>query len=127
MGTNELPQDLVRGRSLLQAWRRRRKLGARIPQSLWKLATRLAKAHGVGRTATALGVDYYGLKQRVEAAADEPRSSKQAFVELPAPPVVGKQCLFEFKDGAGATMRVQLMGYDAADVEVLSRGFWNTD
>jgi hypothetical protein len=127
MGTNELPKDLVRARNLFQAWRRRRKLGARIPRSLWALAVLLAKAHGVSRTAMVLGLDYYGLKKRVGATVDEPRSSKQAFVELPAPLMVGKQCLFEFENGAGATMRVQLMGYDAADVEVLSRGFWNTD
>jgi hypothetical protein len=127
MGASKLPPDLMRGQSLLQAWRGRRKLGARIPLSLWRLAARLAKAHGVSRTATALGLDYYGLKKRVGATAAEPRSSKQAFVELPTPLVVGKRCLFEFENGAGATMRVQLIGYDAADVEVLSRGFWNTD
>ncbi len=121
MAASELPNDLMRGQSLLQAWRGRRKLGDRIPLSLWMLAVRLAKAHGVSRTAMALGLDYYGLKKRVAATADEPRSSKQAFVELPAPLVVGKQCLFEFENGTGATMRVQLMGYDAADVEVLSR------
>jgi len=28
-------------------------------------------------------------------------------------------------NGAGATMRVQLVGYDAADVEALSRSFWS--
>ena len=48
-----------------------------------------------------------------------------AFVELPAPILVGKQCRLELDNGAGATMRVQLVGYDAADVEALSRSFWN--
>jgi hypothetical protein len=127
MGASKLPPDLMRGQSLLKAWRGRRKLGDRIPLSLWRLAVRLAKAHGVSRTATALGLDYHDLKKRVRATADEPQSSGRAFVELPAPLVVGKQCLFEFENKAGATMRVQLMGYDAADVEVLSRGFWNAE
>jgi hypothetical protein len=127
MGASELPKDLVRGRSRFQAWRGRRKGGSRIPQSLWRLAARLANTHGVNRTAMALGLDYYSLKKRVEAAADEPQSSSRAFVELPAPLVVGKQCLFEFDNGAGATMRVQLVGYDAADVEVLARSFWNAE
>jgi hypothetical protein len=26
--------------------------------------------------------------------------------------------------GAGVTLRVQLVGYDTADVEALARGFW---
>jgi hypothetical protein len=40
---------------------------------------------------------------------------------------VGKQCLFELDNGAGATMRVQLVGYDAVDVATLSRNFWNAE
>ena len=31
------------------------------------------------------------------------------------------------RNGAGATMRVQLAGYDAADVEALVRRFWDPD
>ena len=128
MGASErrgLPPDLALGRSRFQAWRGERKLGERIPQPLWDLAVRLAKLHGVSRTATALGLDYYGLQRRTEAAAAPAQSSNPAFVELPAPVVVGKQCRFELDNGAGATMRVQLVGYDAADVEALSRSFWN--
>jgi hypothetical protein len=53
-----LPADLERARSRLQAWRGRRTRGTRIPQSLWTVAVRLAKTHGVCRAATALGLDY---------------------------------------------------------------------
>jgi hypothetical protein len=124
MGTNQLPEDLARARSRFQAWRRgRRKAGSRIPQPLWALAVRLANAHGVSRTATVLGLDYYGLKKQVEAVAGQ--ASSPAFVELPSSLGIGKQCLFELDNGAGATMRVQLMGYDAADVAILSRSFWS--
>jgi hypothetical protein len=128
MGANErgpLPPDLVRGRARFQVWRERRKLGGRIPQPLWDLAVRLANTHGVSRTATALGLDYYRLKKRAEPAAIEPQSNGPAFVELTAPVLVGKQCRFELDNGSGATMRVHLIGYDAADVEALSRSFWN--
>ena len=128
MGASErrgLPPDLAQGRSRFQAWRGERKLGERIPQPLWDLAVRLAKLHGVSRTATALGLDYYGLQRRTGAAAAPAQSSNPAFVELPSPVLVGKQCRFELDNGAGATMRVQLVGYDAADVEALSRSFWN--
>jgi hypothetical protein len=83
--------------------------------------------HGLSRTATALGLDYYSLKKRVEAAGQEPPARSPAFVELPAPVAVGKQALFELDNGAGATMRVQLLGYEAADVEALARRFWDSE
>jgi hypothetical protein len=123
----ELPKDLARARSRLEAWRQRRPEGRRIPQPLWNLAVQLVSQHGISRTATALGLDYYSLKKRVEAAAQQPPSRGPAFVELPPPLVVGKQALFELDNGAGATMRVQLLGYDAADVEALARRFWGAE
>ena len=128
MGANErgqLPLDLVRGRARFQAWRTRRKVGTRIPRTLWAVAVRLAKTHGVCRAATALGLDYYSLKKRTESPATPRQSDGPAFVEFAAPATVAKQCRFELDNGAGATMRVQLVGYDVADVEALSRSFWN--
>ena len=131
MGTSErgrLPQDLAQGRSRFQAWRDRPQAGKRIPKRLWALAVRLVNTHGVSRTAAVLGLDYYCLKkQAAESAAREPRSSSPAFIELPSTVGVGKQCLFELDNGAGATMRVQLVGYDAADVAALSRNFWKAE
>jgi hypothetical protein len=130
MATREydgLPPDLLRVRSRFQAWRQRRKAGDRIPQRLWALAVRLVNKHGVSRTATVLGVDYYSLKKQAEAATNEPRVRGPAFVELPAPILSGKQCLLELDNRAGASMRLQLVGYDAAEVEALARGLWNRD
>jgi hypothetical protein len=128
MGTSrreQLPPDLVRGQSRFQAWRGRRKAGERIPEALWAMATRLANAHGVSRTAAVLGLDYYRLKERVEPASSEPRVSRPTFVEFTSPVTVAKRCRFELDNGSGATLRVQLVGYDAADIEALSRGFWS--
>ena len=120
----QLSPDLVHGRRRFQAWRERRKPGVRIPQPLWAMAIRLAKVHGVSRTSAALGLDYYSLKKRAEAAAP-PRSSGPAFLELTPPVLVAKQCRLELDNGSGATMCVQLVGYDAADLEALSRGSWD--
>ncbi len=100
-------------------------MGERIPRPLWDLAVRLAKLHGISRTATALGIDYYSLQKHAVTAAAPAPSSDPAFVELPAPILVAKQCRFELDNGAGATMRVQLVGYDAADLEALACGFWD--
>src|SRR6516165_4220507 len=121
----QLPLDLARGRARFQAWRARRKAGTRIPRTLWAAAVRLAKTHGVCRAATTLGLDYYSLKKRTESPATPPQSDGPAFVEFTAPAMVAKQCQVELNNGSGATMRVQLVGYDAADVEALSRSFWN--
>jgi hypothetical protein len=121
-----LPADLARARSRFQAWRGRRQVGGRIPQPLWALAVRLVARHGVSRTAAALRLDYYSLKERAEAVTSESPSSSPAFVELPSPVAVGKQCLVVLDNGAGASMRLQLLGYDAADVAALSH-FWNAD
>jgi hypothetical protein len=79
----------------------------------------------VSRTAAALGLDYYSLRRRTATAAAQAQSSNPAFVELPSSILVGKECRLELDNGAGATMRVHLVGYDAADVEALSRSFWN--
>jgi hypothetical protein len=129
MGTSQhgqLPPDLVRGQRRFHAWREQRKPGDSIPQSLWAIAIQLAQAHGVSRTAAVLHLDYYRLKNRAAAAAtSEPQPSGPAFVELTPPVLVAKQCQFELDNRAGATMRVQLVGYDAADVEALSRSLWN--
>jgi len=128
MGTSQhghLPPDLVRGQRRFQAWREQRERGCRIPQPLWAMAIRLAKAHGVSRTAAVLRLDYYRLKERAGATATPTQSSGPAFLELTPPVLVAKQCRLELDNGSGATMRVQLVGYDAADVEALSRSFWD--
>jgi hypothetical protein len=130
MGTierTELPKDLLRARSRFQAWRQRRHAPGRIPQSLWSLAVRLVQRHGVSRTATTLGVDYYTLKKRAELPTSLPPSHRPAFVELPAPVLAGKQGRFQLTNGAGGVLRVQLVGYDAADLEALVRHFWNAE
>ena len=130
MGTpqrGELPKDLAHARSRFEAWRERQPGRRPLPQPLWDLAVRLASTHGVSRTATALGLGYYSLKKQAEVAAQQPPPCGPAFVELPTPVVVGKQALFELDNGAGATMRVQLLGYDTADVEALARRFWDAE
>src|SRR5262249_14422736 len=130
MGTRqhgELPRDLAQARSRFEAWRERRQGGRRIPQPLWNLAVRLASQHGGSRTATALGLDYYSLKKQAEAAAPGTPPCGPAFGGLAPPMRLGQQALFALDNGAGATMRVQLLGYDAADVEALARRFWGAE
>jgi hypothetical protein len=65
-------------------------------------------------------------KPKPKAAVPAPASGP-AFVELPSPAPVGKQAALELDRGAGATMRVHLVGYDAAEVAALARSFWNAE
>jgi hypothetical protein len=119
-----LPPDLRRAQGRFQAWRKRRSLGERIPPSLWAIAARLAGTHGVSRTAAALGLDYYSLKQRVEPAGSQPQPSGPAFVEVsPTPLIAVRHCRLELDNTTGARLRMELSGYDAADLEALVRGF----
>jgi hypothetical protein len=121
----QLAADLIRGRSRFQAWREKREPGSRIPQDLWDMAVGLARTHGVSRTATVLGLDYYSVRKRVETAVAKPQVTASPFVELPSPVRVGKECRLELDNGTGATMRVHLVGYESADVEAVTRSFWD--
>jgi hypothetical protein len=87
---------------------------------------KLATAHGLNRTASVLKLDCYSLKKRVEATDSASTSSTQAFVEFAAPSLAASgECVVEFEDGAGASMRVHLRGCDAPDLVVLGWSFWS--
>ena len=128
-----VPARLARAQERFAKWRRSRKVGARIPQSLWVTATKLAGTYGVSQTAMALGLDFYALKKRVEvkppeSAAARKSASTPAFVELGSPSLAAPgECIVEFEDAAGATMRVRLKGGDSPDLLALSRSFWSIE
>ncbi len=54
---------LTRLRRQFQVWRARKGSGEVIPQKLWQGAAALARRHGAGRIALALGLDSHKLKQ----------------------------------------------------------------
>ena len=79
------PADVERGAARFATWRARRR--ERIPTAFCALAADLPERHGVSRIASALGVGYYALRDRVL-----PRRSMQAagvptvtLVEVPPP------------------------------------------
>jgi hypothetical protein len=119
----ELPADLSRAQKRFQQWRRTRKPKSRIPEPLWELAVKAVAAHGLHRTARALKLDYYSLKERVEAVPGpraETRANGSAFLELPPALASAKECLIEFEDKKGR-LRVHLKGYDAGDIATVGR------
>ena len=118
--------SLARGRDRFEAWRGDRKVGARIPDQLWGLAVKPAEAHGLSRTASTLKLDYHTLKKRVAAKTPDCSSVSGEFIELSPPSLAPSgECVVEFEDGLGASMRVHLRGCDVPDLVALGRSFWS--
>jgi len=127
----DLPARLEGVRERFARWRHTHRIRSRIPESLWAAAVRAAGVHGLHRTAKALRLNYYALKERVEQQSTAvPNPVEQAatarFLELPHPaPVVPCECTLELEDAGGAKMRVYLKGVGTPDLAALSRSFWN--
>ena len=143
MGTKrarDLPARLEDLRRRFERWRRSRKVRTRIPEPLWAAAVKSAERYGIHRTARALRVDYYALKERVEqnavsaGAQQDPATtaSKMAaeaeFFELPTAAWPGSgECTLELEDAVGAKLRVHLKGFAAPDLAALTRSFWQRE
>ena len=123
--SRELPPGLAQARNRFEVWRRTRTPKSRIPDRLWALAVKLTAAHGLNRTARTLKLDYYSLKKRVEAGSGQEDPNGPAFIELPPAVAAGRECLIDFEDVTGTSMRVHLKGYDAADVVAVGRSLRN--
>jgi len=132
--TRDLPARLEGLRRRFEWWRRTRKVRARIREPLWAAAVKAAAKYGTHRTAKALRVDYYGLKQRVEGVPAATASKTPAevagarFLELPAAAWAGwGECTLELEDAVGAKLRVHLKGFETPDLAALSRSFWPSE
>jgi hypothetical protein len=118
------PISLSEAERRFTRWRRSSRRGEAIPAGLWSLAVALVGEHGVSKTARGLGLDYYTLKRRAEAAGkpmDEPRP---AFVELALGSPTAMPCVVELADGAGVKLRVELPERAAGELGALARTLW---
>lgn len=112
----------------LERWRRNRKHRSPIPEELWASAAELAGEYGLAKTARALRLDYYSLKERL--GPSNPPISPEAkthpmFVELvPQAPAAISECTVELEDPTGARMRVHIKGTALPDLTGLSDAFW---
>jgi hypothetical protein len=134
-----IPARLEAGRRRFEQWRRTRKGQARIPESLWTSAVKLADAYGLCRTAQTLRLDYNALKRRLTAMKPDDPSGPEtatAFVELPPlrfrqaqhQPGAGlPECVIELEHAGGAKMRIHLQGADLPDLAALSGVFWGSE
>ena len=88
--TPSTPNPLAELRTGLDAWRKSRAQGQRIPEDLWKEAVDLARLHGLSPTCTALKLNYYDLQRRLggcpRTRTRPPEVTAPTFVTLPSPP-----------------------------------------
>jgi hypothetical protein len=112
--------------SQFESWRRSRRRGARIPAALWDAAVKAARDCGVSKVATALRLDYYKLKRRLEEAPELAPVGAGRFVEIPPwPSSPVSECVFELEDAEGTRLRVTLQGASPAELEPLARTLWS--
>ena len=122
-----VPAELQELHRQIEEWRRKRSHRNRMPEALWSLAAHLASEHGLARVARFARLDYYSLKQRLEALERKcaARSdSRPAFIELPplsAAPV--SECIIEVEERRGCRMRIQVKGAPLPDLSALTRSF----
>jgi len=122
--------DLSRAIVRFRQWRQGRDSRTRIPAALWRLAVKAAGRHGVARTAAALKLDYYALKNRLlvrplPVAETGGSNPPPAFVELAPGSPSPSPCVLEFSDRTGATLRVELPAGQVPDLVALSRTLWD--
>ena len=111
-------------RRAFEHWRRTHRPRAPLPARLWARAVEVAREHGVHATARRLPLEYYALKQRLDAAGAG-RGPAPAFVELPAvrPSGLGP-CVIDLEAPGGGRMRIEVTGVTVTDLVTLTQGAW---
>ena len=137
----DIPNSMQKVYRRFERWRSAHTGRLPIPDRLWSAAVRLAREHGVFRTAKALRLEYGKLKRLVESVegvtkgqvAKAPIAGRRtrsatppAFVELMTSAAVGlSECLIEW-EGRRGKMRIQWKGTTAPDLSGLGRAFWES-
>ena len=138
---SDIPYDMRKAQRRFEQWRSAHTGRLPIPERLWRVATELAREHGVFHTAKVLHLDYGKLKQLLEAASSGvKRQVKRApvsrwrrarstvpptFVELIAPRSGSfPECRVEL-EGPHGRMRIELKGMATAELVALSRALWD--
>jgi len=121
-----------------QRWRANRRKMERIPEALWQAAASLYPRYPVHHIARALGLDFVGLRDRINPKGKENRSLNRKgaarpkgvglhFMELPATPVAGlSECSVKVKDGPrGTRITIRLKGAGVGQLLQMLRGLWS--
>ena len=120
-------RGLVDLKRRIDHWRLTRRQRRPMPEELWQEASRIAQVHGINPTATALGLNYYGLKARTEDLPKEAPAPTPgpAFVQVEPPAsLFPASCEVEV-EGSGEKMTLRLSGSPSVDVLSLLNAFWS--
>jgi len=94
-----------------------------MPEPLWTLAANLARQYSVAQVSRFLRLDYYALKERLEAPdrKNGGRQTRTTFIELPT--VAISECTIDVEHPQGRRMRIKVTGPTLPDVAALTRTF----
>ena len=126
---------LLSGAIAFKEWRGSRRRGARIPETLWRVAVSLAEDHGVSKTSQALRLDYYALKKRRDLRrssskrTDSDGGKRPRFVEISGSSLSSPAtCSIEMESGIGSTshvrMKLEIGNTPLADLTALVQQIW---
>ena len=129
---SNLPARLARGRERFEKWRKKHKKRARLPESLWSAAAKLAHQYGLNRTVRALRLDYSGLKKRMESSGSgnplQTSGVGPKFLQLlPYELTAAAECAIECENARGTKIRIHLKGSQLPDLTAISSSLWNSD
>ena len=125
--STKLPVALRTASRQFDRWRSRQPQRTRLPGDLWQKAVRLAREHGLNKTATALGLKYDSLKKHLATEGTpeglESARVRSTFLELlPGGLTASRpECTIEWADRSGMTVRMHVRGIGVHDLVVLAR------
>ena len=115
---------LNEARHEFERWRQARTNRSRIPANLWNLATKIARACGVFRTARELHLNHRALRNRIapsQSRAGRKEPAPAGFVELMPPSAIRfSECTLEIERGKGTKIRIHLKSPEAPDLGAIS-------
>jgi len=132
-GTRGQARDFARMRQRLDDWRGSHNRGVAFPPALWSAAGRVARRHGVFRTARALGLEYNKLKGMSGVIARVPGKTRASsmpkpvkFIELsgglPASP---SGCRLSLQNANGQRLQLEMAPSAATEMVLqLCRSGW---
>ncbi|MCK5804251.1 MAG: hypothetical protein KAI66_15545 [Lentisphaeria bacterium] len=104
-----LPAAIEGVRTHFENWRAVKSKRDRIPERLWKMATKAARQHGVHTVSRAVGLEYSALKRRVGPALSDPSTEVTRFVELQGMPAADRAgCVVELEKSNGTRMLISV-------------------
>ena len=96
--------DLLDVRDRIESWRRK-KSGKPMPEKLWQDVVPFARTLGVAKVARALGLGFYGLRDRVNETPVIPIEVPSTFVDLGAIQDMGME---------GGVSEIEILGRDGS-------------